>query len=155
MKSLKTSKKQYLTFITSLIVFILSISFSVAQSDSEVTTTEGQTITVTVKNVKNNIGQIMFTLHNGETWMKGQGIQNINSEIINNTVTVTFKNVKPGTYAVMVLHDENKNNRMDFENGMPKESYGMSNNPLSYGPPNFGEAKFNIDAENLNLDIRF
>ncbi len=63
--------------------------------------------------------------------------------------------VKPGAYAIMVLHDENENNRMDFENGMPQENYGMSNNPLYYGPPNFSEAKFEVTNKNLNFDVRF
>ncbi|MEQ3665046.1 DUF2141 domain-containing protein [Olleya sp.] len=155
MKTFKTSKKQYLTFVNSLVVFILSISFSFAQVDADETTDTGQTISVVVNKVKNNSGQIMFALHTNDTWMKSQGIQNINSSIKDNTVTVTFKNVKPGAYAIMVLHDENENNRMDFENGMPQENYGMSNNPLSYGPPNFSEAKFEVTNKNLNFDVRF
>ena len=56
----------------------------------------------------------------------------------------------------MVLHDENDNQRMDFEdNGMPKESYGMSNNPRSFGPPIFDDAKFDVDKDDVKLSIRF
>jgi uncharacterized protein (DUF2141 family) len=56
----------------------------------------------------------------------------------------------------MAIHDENENNAMDFDpSGMPIESYGMSNNPLSYGPPNFTEAKFELKEEDLELAIRF
>ena len=56
----------------------------------------------------------------------------------------------------MALHDENDNNAMDFEdNGMPKESYGMSNNPMSYGPPQFATAKFEVASEDLEMNIRF
>ena len=56
----------------------------------------------------------------------------------------------------MALHDENDNKRMDFElNGMPKESYGMSGNEMSFGPPNFVDAKFELSDKDLEFNIRF
>jgi uncharacterized protein (DUF2141 family) len=138
-------------------VITLSIAFAFCTllGFSQDTKTEGQTITVTVNNVKNDTGNVMVALHSVDTFMKGPGIQNLESDIKDGKITVTFKNVASGDYAIMVLHDENKNKRMDFDNGMPKESYGMSNNPISYGPPQFGEAKFEVAGENLDLNIRF
>jgi len=45
---------------------------------------------------------------------------------------------------------------MDFEaNGMPKESYGMSGNAMTMGPPTFNDAKFEVSNENLEFNIRF
>jgi uncharacterized protein (DUF2141 family) len=45
---------------------------------------------------------------------------------------------------------------MDFDtSGMPAESYGMSNNPLSYGPPQYSDAKFELKSEDLSFNIRF
>ena len=89
--------------------------------------------------------------------MKGKGgIQNSETSIEGNTITVTYTNVLPGEYAVMGVHDENENKQMDFElNGMPKESYGMSNNPVLYGPPTFADAKFKVENEDQNITIRF
>ncbi len=104
----------------------------------------------------NNNGKVIFSLHNQDTFMKTESLQRAESNIENNKVEVTFENVAPGTYAIMVLHDENENYRMDFDtNGMPIESYGMSNNPLSYGPPQFSDAKFEVDDEDLDFKIRF
>jgi len=88
--------------------------------------------------------------------MKGKGIDSKKSSIKDGTCTVTFENVTPGEYAIMVLHDANENNQMDFEeNGMPLESYGMSNNPRSFGPPVYDDAKFTMGDENLKISIRF
>ncbi|WP_397363201.1 DUF2141 domain-containing protein [Olleya sp. R77988] len=151
---MKTATQLKNNVLTTLVLFVLSITLGFAQSEAT-TTIEGQTITVTIDKVKNNTGQVMFALHTKDTWMKGQGVQNVSTKIENNTVTVTFKNVKPGTYAVMALHDENENNSMDFENGMPKENYGMSNNPMSFGPPQFEDAKFEVTTEDLDFNIRF
>jgi uncharacterized protein (DUF2141 family) len=118
--------------------------------------TEGITITVTVEDLKNDNGKVLLALHDASTFMKADGIQSGESTIKEGKVTITFTNVAPGTYAIMGVHDANDNKRMDFQdNGMPKESYGMSNNPMSFGPPQFSEAKFEVTDKDLELDIRF
>lgn len=117
---------------------------------------EGITITVTIDNVNNDNGKVLMSLHSPETFMKGKGILDAESDIKDGKVTVTFENVLPGEYAIMAMHDENDNKRMDFQdNGMPKESYGMSNNPMSFGPPQYGDAKFKVENKDLELSIRF
>ncbi len=116
----------------------------------------GQTLTVTLENAKNDNGSLLFVLHSKDTFMKTGGVDSQTSKIVNGKATITFENVKPGEYAIMVLHDENDNKRMDFEsNGMPKESYGLSNNPRSFGPPQYEDAKFNVTDEDLSLSLRF
>jgi len=112
-------------------------------------------ITVTINNPLSDNGTMIIGLQNESTFMKSQGIENQKSVIIDGKVQVTFEDLKPGTYAIMVLHDVNGNGRMDFnDNGMPLESYGMSNNPMLYGPPSFTDAKFNLENEDLELQIR-
>ena len=117
---------------------------------------KGIEIKVTIDNVISDEGQVLAGLHTVDTFMKGPGIQNTVQSIENGTVTFTFTDVAPGTYAIMALHDVNKNNRMDYqEGGMPKESYGMSGNDMSFGPPNIEMAKFEVKEEDLELNIRF
>ncbi len=117
---------------------------------------KGITLTVTVENANNENGNMLVSLHSKDTFMKGKGVDNSEGKIVDGKSTITFQNVKPGEYAIMVLHDENENNTMDFEeNGMPKESYGMSNNPRSFGPPVYGDAKFVVADENMDISIRF
>lgn len=137
--------------LTLIIALVLSVNFSNAQEAKD-----GKTITVTIENITNNNGSVILGLHTEDTFMKGQGIANAESKIVDGKVTVTFENVEAGTYAIMALHDENDNKRMDFQdNGMPKESYGMSNNPVSYGPPQYASAKFELKDQDLDLKIIF
>lgn len=139
--------KTLLLFIT----LVLSVTFSNAQGNKE-----GHTITVIIENITNNNGNVLLSLHTVDTFMKGPGIQHKKSKIVDGKIQVTFDNVEVGTYAIMALHDENENNKMDFEDtGMPKESYGMSNNPMSFGPPQFEAAKFNMENKNLEMKIIF
>lgn len=134
---------------------LLSISFFIVFFSSY-SQDQGQTIEITVNNAVNSNGKILFALHTAETFMISDGIQGAESAIENGIAKATFYNVKPGTYAVLVLHDENDNNRMDYhENGMPNENYAMSNNPMSYGPPQFTDAKFTVADDDLKFTIRF
>lgn len=133
-----------------IIALVLGTFLSTAQTEKT------QDITVTINNVVNNNGKVLIGLHNVETFMKSESIQSAESKIENGKVVVTFKNVIPGTYAILALHDENENYRMDFqESGMPKEAYAMSNNPVSYGPPRFEDAKFEVTNKDLDMLIRF
>lgn len=128
---------------------LLSISFGFSQSN-------GTSITVSIDNVQNDNGVVSFALHTKETFMKGAGVASAQSKVKDGKVIVTFKNVQPGEYAIIALHDENENNQMDYQaNGMPKEAYGSSNNPMTFGPPQFGESKFTVADKNLDLQIRF
>lgn len=132
------------------IALTLTAIFGYSQDKSETFT-----ITVKVDNPLNDNGHVLIGLHTVDTFMKGQGIQNAKEKVKDGKVIVTFENVTPGDYAIMVLHDENDNQRMDLEaNGMPKESYGMSNNPMLYGPPTFTDAKFEL-TESKEIVIRF
>ena len=117
---------------------------------------EGVTVTVTLENVLNSQGEILAALHTQETFMKGEGLDSFKSEAKKGALTFTFEDVTPGTYAVSVLHDLNGNQRMDFEpGGMPKEPYGMSGNDMNMGPPSFDRVKFQVEAEDIHLRIRF
>lgn len=134
-------------FLTLALLFSTLLGFS---------QNSGITITVTVDNATSDNGKVLFALHTQNTFMKSNAVQVAANTIENGKVKVEFKNVEPGTYAIMVLHDENENQQMDFEtNGMPKENYAVSNNSLSYGPPKFDDAKFEVTDKDLHLQIRF
>jgi len=129
--------------------FVLTSFVSTAQDK------EGVTITVTIENVLSNEGKILGSVHTDATFMKGQGIANKTVDAVKGAVTLTFENIKPGTYAIMLLHDSNNNKRMDFEaNGMPKESYATTGE-LTFGPPSFGNSKFEVKDADLDFRIRF
>lgn len=134
----------------------LTITFIIVSFLGYAQNNEGKTITITIDNVMNDNGVVLIGLHSEDTFMKAKGLINENAIIENGKISVVFKNVQPGDYAIMALHDENENGRMDYETtGMPKEAYGMSNNPMSYGPPQYNDAKFTLSNEDLNLKIRF
>jgi len=134
-----------------LLTFALALTTLISFSQDSKTS-----ITVTIDNVTSDKGTVKLSLHTADTFMKGKGLMSTQSKIKDGKITVTFENVKPGDYAIIAFHDENENSKMDFrENGMPLESYGMSNNSMAFGPPNYNDAKFTVADKNLDLNIRF
>lgn len=60
------------------------------------------------------------------------------------TIEIRFTRVKPGNYAIALLHDENANGKADRAMGMmPTEGYGFSRDaPVKMAPPKFKDAVF-------------
>ncbi len=70
-------------------------------------------------------------------------------------VVATFRDLRPGRYAVIAYHDENGDGKLNLRFGMfPKEGYVVSNNPKFSGPPKFDGAAFDLPAAGLRIGIR-
>lgn len=118
-------------------------------------TAQKKSITAKVINVTSDSGKVGFALFDKDNFMK-KPIQAKVSKIENGIATVVFEEVVPGNYAITCYHDKNENGKMDFQaNGMPLEDYGASNNTMSFGPPQFENAKFLLSKKDLVLEIRF
>ncbi len=133
-----------------VLTILFLIGFTTYAQDNK-----GATITVTIENVLSDGGSILAGLHTADTFMKGAGVANAMAPAKAGEVTLTFENVAPGTYAIMVMHDENDNKQMDMENGMPKESYASTGEMNLYGPPTFNGAKFEVTDADQEFKIRF
>ncbi len=64
-------------------------------------------------------------------------------------------NLPPGTYSVSVFHDENGNGKLDANFlGMPKESYGFSNDARGKaGPPEWEATTFTFEGGKKTISI--
>src|SRR4051812_44537020 len=113
-------------------------------------------VTVKVAGFRGVEGVALVTLYDSEqSWLKvPKAIQVVRAKITGAAMTIEFKDVKPGIYAISVIHDENKNNELDMRWlpwPKPKEGVGVSNDPENKaGPPKWDTAKFAV-AENLTV----
>jgi uncharacterized protein (DUF2141 family) len=113
----------------------------------------GVTVSVKIAGFKGVEGLALVTLYDSEqSWLKvPKAIQVVRAKITGSAMTLEFKDVKPGTYAVSVIHDENKNNELDMRWlpwPKPKEGVGVSNDPDNKaGPPKWEAAKFVVGPE--------
>lgn len=68
---------------------------------------------------------------------------------------LVLPNVRPGTYALLVIHDENGNGKLDMTFKIPREGFGFSNNPkLHMRPPRFDEVRFTVAPGRSEQTVR-
>ena len=143
------------TVITILIPFALSLTlYSFAKPNAETFS-----LTVEVKNLRNEKGVVQFALYNKEGSIPDEDYENyyklVKGEIVNGSSTIAFKNIPSGKYAVNILHDENKNGKIDKGFILPIEGIGFSNFQ-SIGltnRPNFSKASFEL-KENKTINVK-
>ena len=108
-----------------------------------------QDVTVTLTGVEARGGQVLAVLNTQATFMRGADYTATASGNASGDVTVTFHNVAPGDYALMVMRDANDNGTFDMSpSGMPAEGFAFSNRgrPLM-GMPTFNGLKFTVAAD--------
>ncbi|MBL3657561.1 DUF2141 domain-containing protein [Fulvivirga sediminis] len=131
------------------ILFILALAVAVAAKAQDTFS-----LTVEVKGTFSNKGELKAALFNNSAdYLKNpyKAIA-INLETEENH-SVVFEDLPAGEYAISVIHDANKNGKLDFGNMGPTEAYGFSNNPPSmYGPAEYAKAKLDL-TQDLTITI--
>jgi uncharacterized protein (DUF2141 family) len=143
------------TTIITLLAFALSLTlYSFTKPNAETFS-----LIIDVKNLRNEKGVVQFALYNKDGSIPDEDYENyykiVKGEIVNGSSTITFKNIPTGKYAVNILHDENKNGKIDKGFILPIEGIGFSNFQ-SIGltnRPNFSKASFEL-KENKTINIK-
>ena len=133
-------------YIAIMMTFLLAIPTMPQKEKAETVT-----ITVTIDGIRNSSGSLGVALFNEDSEFPDDG-GFMNEEVSLNSsgsYEVTFEDLPAGDYAVAVMHDENDNGDLDFnEYGMPLEGFGFSNDAMgNQGPPEFDEAAFTADKD--------
>lgn len=69
--------------------------------------------------------------------------------------TLVFRDVMPGRYAIVLLHDENSNKKMDKRLFFPKEGFGFSRDaPVKMSAPKFDAAAFEVTGAPLRMKMK-
>jgi uncharacterized protein (DUF2141 family) len=109
-------------------------------------------------NLRNSNGSFACSLYNSP-----QGFPKTDESVVGRSrvkikdgqATCVFNNMKPGVYAVVAMHDENDNGKMDYNFlGIPTEGYGFSSGATAtFGAPSFDAAKFQYNGGVLKIPI--
>jgi uncharacterized protein (DUF2141 family) len=114
-------------------------------------------IVVTIDGVHNEKGNVLVGLYASPAkFLHGnQTDAMIKVKASTGPITVTFNNLKPGTYAVGAFHDENANDHLDTNGmGFPSEGYALSNGirPM-FTRPDFYDAAFTVGADDKPVEL--
>lgn len=113
--------------------------------------TEKVTVTVKVEGVSSSKGQLLLGVFNSEKdFLKNKyramaiDLEKEGQE----AYTFTIEDLPAGTYAMSVIHDENKNRELDMGMMGPVEDYGFSRDARgTFGPPPFREAAMKVESD--------
>ena len=111
-------------------------------------------VTVTLTGVQAQGGQMLVSLQTREQFMKPAGAGGATGPAETGTQVFTVRDVAPGDYAVMVLHDADSDWSMDRQaNGIPSEGWGMSGSAPTGRAPTFDEVRFTVPAGGAAVTI--
>jgi len=115
-------------------------------------------LTVNIEGIKSAQGFVMVALYdNAQDFPGKKRVAGLKLTAEKGTVQGQFTDLAAGQYAIACYHDANGNGRLDKNVlGMPKESYGFSNNAKSsFGPPKFKDAAFEVkDNTTISIALR-
>jgi uncharacterized protein (DUF2141 family) len=119
-------------------------------------------VSVNVGPLRNTRGVVACRLHTLSEGFprsaKGTFTQRV--KVAGTQARCTFEKLRPGTYAVVVHHDENDNKKFDKNAiGMPVEGYGASNNRThALSAPSWDDSKFALErgkTRELAINLRY
>ena len=122
---MKTLMKHYKALFIGLLMLIPIGTFIQAAD------TKGSSLTVSVNKLRNSNGTVLFALYNTEDAFPDEHYKKyykiLRGKIENGSSLVIFENLPPGKYAVNILHDENKDGKIQRRFILPLEGIGFSN----------------------------
>lgn len=134
-----------------LFLFFLNLAPSGLSQDG------GATITVTVTNIPGAKGELLIGLYDSagsftRTALPGSPKVPVTSR---SKIRAKIPNVKPGTYAIVVIQDLNGNGRLDKNFvGMPKEPLAFSViRKIPRGKPQFAACSFKVGTKDISMTI--
>ena len=120
-------------------------------------TAEAADLIVNVTGVRAPIGMLSLSVHNSPASWNGDGksVAVDQKKPDADQVTFHFNNLPAGKVAVMAMHDENGNGKLDSNfMGMPTEGYGFSNNPKVMRKAHFDEAAVELGDTPTTITLK-
>ena len=116
-------------------------------------------IHVQILNIRNSTGTVDCALFDSTVGFPLEVLRSATNVMIikirDTRARCDFLDIPPGRYALVVIHDENANGKLDVNwIGVPTEGYGFSNSARALlGAPSFAAASFPYDGRRLDLTI--
>lgn len=118
-------------------------------------------VTVKMTNIRSSKGRIQLQVYRTgqafaaetpykELYVSKKGLKN-------KTLHYTIYGLKPGTYGLALLDDENANKKMDYGWVMPEEGFGFSDYyHTAWSKPKFNQFKFSLKAnKSVLMKVRY
>jgi uncharacterized protein (DUF2141 family) len=115
---------------------------------------EAATLTVTLDGAKTGGGPLTVLLFDRAEGFPRESNASGRHVLPKGQSTLALDGLKPGRYAVMAYHDEDGNGELNRFLGMiPREGWGLSNNPAISGKPAFKDAAVTVPENGAAVTV--
>lgn len=118
---------------------------------------DGGKLVVELQNVRDSAGNIRASLYREPDSFRKEdkALKVVSLPASSGTLSLSFNDLPPGRYALMVYHDSNADQKLNLRLGMfPIEGYGLSNNPKVIGPPKFEDSAFDFRLPETQISVK-
>jgi len=115
-----------------------------------------QSMAVNIRSAQGNILAGLFAVKTGFPFETEKAALRTYGVIKNGQADFIIDDVPYGEYALIMIHDENVNGKLDMlRNGIPVEGYGSSGNHIfNYTPPTFRMSSFRLKKRVMELAVK-
>ena len=114
---------------------------------------------VVISNIQKAQGVITIGLFNKEKEFLKKTYRSATVKAVHHSDTLSFKGLPSGEYALSVIHDANRNDKLDTNGfGIPIEGFGFGNDAMgAFGPPSYHKAKVKWEGKTkiVRMKLRY
>lgn len=123
---------------------------------------KGAELEVVINGIERIQGNVRVGIYNSEETFRVEPMEQSETVIVaeeavqEGAVTAILKDLEPGIYAIAVVWDINKNEKLDVSGPFkrPVEPTGFSNDPkMLFGPPKYKDCVFTLTEEGGRMEI--
>lgn len=104
-------------------------------------------VTVTLNGVQARGGRLLAALQTQGQFLQPAGAYGeMVQDPVAGTVTLTFRDVRPGDYSLSVLHDADNDGQMKMDGSRPGEGWAMVHGDALRAAPTWDQVKFTVPA---------
>ncbi len=135
-----------------ILISLLAIIMMAFKSDTKAT------LIITISNIEHNEGNINVIVFKGADGFPSDPKKAVYTKTLaakGSMIILKVPDLSYGSYAVVVLHDINKNGNADKNFlGIPTEPFGFSNyTSITQGKPSFEEVSFNVKSPRKEITV--
>ncbi len=140
-------------------LFILPLTGLLFSASASADFSKNGNLNVEIDGLRNSIGQVCVSLYNNSRGFPEDSDRVLQKQCVKVAqipLVVKFDNLKLGSYAAVVMHDEDSDGTVNQDDlGIPSEGFGFSQNPeVITSAPKFGDAAFFVAGASTDIKIK-
>ncbi len=118
-----------------------------------------QTVTIEFTNIRSKKGQLLLGIYTSQTnYSNKKAIKKqtvLKTKLVNGKLTAVVEGLKPGTYGIALLDDEDFDREMNYGLFLPKEGFAFSDYyHTGMSKPTFEDFDFTLGNENKKIVMK-